>query len=107
MTKPATEMYCYIIVVIKNNINFTRTVLTICWFNEFEWLNAKEKETLTKNFEINIGKHITVDVGGVTLNDQVVMIVQLHEGYVVSIRFYKASTLNDRNGRFFECKIMV
>lgn len=68
----------------------------------FSLANYHWSETILKNVEININKHITVDVGGVTLNDQAVVIVQLHEGYVVSIRFYKASTLNDRNGRFFQ-----
>lgn len=69
MIKLVIEMYCYIFVVIKNNINFIRIVLIICWFNEFEWLNVKEKEIFIKNVEININKYIIVDVGGVILND--------------------------------------
>ena len=57
---------------------------------------------LTQNIEINIREYIAMDIGGVTLKDHVIILVQVDKGEVIGIRLHKTIATNDGHSRF--CK---
>ena len=55
---------------------------------------------LTQNIEINIREYVAVNIGGITLKDHVIILVQVDEGKVIGIRLHETIATNDRHSRF-------
>ena len=64
------------------------------------YFRTKKENTGKQLTEIGISKHVSMDIGGVTLDDHVIIFIQVDKGETGSFRPQKPITIDDRQGRF-------